>query len=123
MFFNIVLVVFFRPPEDGCRDNLRYDRTGEFTRPGKGVPRRERPALLFRIVVEDHRPVVRPDIGALPVLLRRIVDRPEDREQVIVGYLVGIVQEPYGLRMPGCTGADRLVPGTGDGPAGIPDLG
>jgi hypothetical protein len=47
-------------------------------------------ALLLVAGVEDGRPVAGPDVVALPVLGRRVVDLEEELQQVPVGDLVRV---------------------------------
>jgi len=52
---------------------------------------------------EDHRPVIGPDIRALPVELGRVMDRPEHIKELLVTHFGRIVIDLHYLRMPGFT--------------------
>ena len=85
--------------------------------------RGERLRLLLRTEGEDRRPVLRADIGALPVAAGRVVRAPEDLEQPGVADLRRIELDQHRLGMTGPMATDVLVarvprcwpPGVADG--------
>ena len=82
-----------------------------------------RGALLLGRVVEDRRAVLRPDVGTLPVPLRRVVHGEEGLEQLLVGDLVRVVLETHRLGVTRLVRADLLVGGLLGRAAGVADLG
>jgi hypothetical protein len=67
--------------------------------------------LLLRCIdIEDRRPVLRADVGLLPVELRRIVgDREVHLQQRRVADLLRVVGDLHRFGMAGHAGADQLV--------------
>ncbi len=75
--------------------------------------------LLLGVVIEDDRAVLRADVGALPVLGGRIVDREEHIQEVAVGDHRGIEADLHHLGVAGAAAADLLVARMVDVAAGI----
>ena len=106
---QITLVVILRWIEGRCRRDLGDDSAAVFQLlrlKGGGRGR-----LLLRIGEEDGRTVLRPDVPALPVFCRGIVDPPKRIEQEFVGDFSRIVFDPDGFGVAGPAGADLLVAG------------
>ncbi len=66
-------------------------------------------SFLFIVVIEDHRTIMRPDVGPLPVELGWIVAVPEDFEKIFVGDSGRVVFDLHDLGMAGAVGANIFV--------------
>ena len=75
-----------------------------------------RDALLFRRMREDHRAVLRADIGSLAVELRRVVHLEEQVEQFFVSNFGGIERHFHDFGMVGRAAAYLAIVGIGDMP-------
>src|SRR5947209_15129215 len=60
-------------------------------------------------MIEDHRPVLRPNIIALPVQCRRIVDGEEDFENVAIRNYIRMEGKLNHFHVPRTSGAHILV--------------
>ena len=78
--------------------------------------------FLLRRVWEDRGTILRADIVALAVELRRIVSGEEDVEYLLIAYRVRIEGETDGLGMAGAAAADLLVSRVRNRPADIAAL-
>ena len=119
IFRQVLLVIFFRPPEPGCRYDLRDDGLFVFTRSIQLFLRIFRLFLLFPIVVKDGRAILGPHVGTLAVQRRRIVHPEKDLQQVAVADHRRVERHLHDLGMAGPTGADRLVRRVGHGAPGV----
>src|SRR2546425_11315798 len=95
------------PPTPGLED-FRHD-----------LPRR---LPLLRRIVKDRGPILGPDVPALPVQGRRVVDGEEDPQDVRERDDAGIERDLHGLRMARRVRADGLVRGIREPTAGVSDL-
>ena len=76
--------------------------------------------FVLRIVMaEDDAAVLRPDVVALAVLRRWIVDGKEYPQQIGVGNVVRVEGDPHHFGMPRAAGANLLVARVRHVPAGI----
>src|SRR3989442_15748175 len=97
----ILLVVLLGPPELGGGEDLGHDLLAVLTRAVLGVPASQGDRLLLVVMEEDDGAVLAPEVEALPVLRRRVVDVPEAVEQGLVGDLGGVVLHPHHLGVAG----------------------
>ena len=123
VLLGVILVVSLRGIERLERRHLRDDRPLERVCLRQLVDVRLRNALLLVRRVEQRRPILRADVGALAVECRRVVVGPEDVEQLLVGDAVGVVLDLDDLGVAGAVGADVLVGGVGEGAAHVADRG
>src|SRR5580704_18547189 len=100
-------MVLCRAPESRCGRDLRHDWTSVFGL--LAVARRDRRSLLLRVVEENRRTVLIPDVGSLTVQLRWVVNLPEDIEELFVGDALRIVRDLDRLGMAGGVAADLAV--------------
>ena len=75
---------------------------------------------LFCIVIENDRTVIRSDVRPLPVQLGRVMDRPENGQELVVGDPFRVVGYLHDLGMPGPAGADLFVGGVLCCPSHVP---
>jgi hypothetical protein len=117
VFLQVILVVLLSLPERPRRGDLGHD----LSRPEAGcVDVRDGVdggQSLFFTGVEDGRTNVSPDLIALPVQRRRIVDLKEELEQVPVRKGVGVIGNLQRLGVI----AQVVVRGARGFPAGVPD--
>src|SRR5690625_3458628 len=81
----VFLVLRLGLVELGSWYDLGHDRLVGIEVPDPAIDHLSRDRLLLLVVVEDRGAILWPDIGALPVEGRRVVDREEDIEQLPVG--------------------------------------
>src|SRR4051794_15010240 len=106
---EVLLVVVLRAPELRGRLDLRRDRAAEAAALLELLARGARGGLLLGRVDEDDGAVLSPDVGALPVQLRRVVRAPEDVEQTVVRHGRGIELHLDDLRVAGAVRAHVVV--------------
>ena len=107
--FEVLLVVLFRTPEGGSRNNLGYDGPFEFSRALESFLGRSGKRLLLRGVVENHRSVLGSHVGPLAVQRGGIVVLPENCQEIVVGDLCGIIDDFNRLGMPCLVCANGFV--------------
>ena len=95
------------------RRNRPLASCGLLRGPGRG--------LLLGVVGEDGRAVLGADVGPLAVRGGRVVDRPEDVEELVVGDLLGVVVDLDDLGVAGPAGADVAIGRVGERPARVAD--
>src|SRR6476620_6627661 len=117
VLLDVALVVVLGRPEGRCRDDLGHDLLAEVGL--GGVTRRLRGLALLLGVVEDRGAVLRADVPALAVPRRRVVDAPEEREQLLVRHDVGVERDVDRLGVARAPRADLLVGRVLDGAAGV----
>ena len=83
------------------------------------IARRLRRLPLLIGVGEDRRSVLRPDVPALPVQRGRVVDVPEVRQKLLVGYDGRVERHFDRLGVAGGAGADLLIGRMLSRPAGV----
>src|SRR5262249_10917834 len=71
--------------------------------------RRGRRRLLLRGVIEDHRAILRADVGPLPIRRGRIMAVPENVEQLLVGNTSRVVLDLDDLRVSGAITAHVAI--------------
>ena len=76
-------------------------------------------ALLALVLREDRRTILSPDVVALAIELRRVVNREEDVEQIVIAQLVIVEGDPDRLGVAGIAAADLLVGGIFGASAGV----
>ena len=117
VFLQVILIVLLSLPERPCRGDLGHD----LSRPEAGCfdvrDGIDSGQSLFFIGVEDGRTDVSPDLIALPVQRRRIVDLKEELEQIPVRKGVGVIDDLHRLGVI----AEVVVGGARGLPAGISD--
>jgi hypothetical protein len=105
-----VLVVLLSRIERLQFHHLGHDRRTEYPRPIQLSDIRFGNSLLFRIGIEDGRPVLRAYVMPLPVEFSRIVRHAEEHlQQLSVRDLPRVVRHLHRFRVSGLPGADNFV--------------
>src|SRR5690348_13710531 len=110
------MIILGRPPIAPRLDGRNNAAAELLVGPGNGLARL---ALLVFILREDGRPVLRPNVVALTVELRRVMSGEEDVEQFVIADLLGIEGDADRLGMTRIPAAHLLVGGVGDRAAGV----
>ena len=109
VFLKVMLVIFFRAIELGCRNNFSDDRPGKPTGLIQLLPGSQRDFFLSGVGEENGAPILGTSVGAGPIARGRIVMVPEDGQQLIVRNVPGIIGNANGFGMTSLTGADFVV--------------
>src|SRR5690242_5383682 len=106
-------------PKGAGRNDLRHNRL--MPAPGfLGASLRAEGFFTLAIVlIEDRRAVLRAGVVALPVGSRGIVNAEKEIEKRAIAQDVGVKRDSNRLGMPGPPGADVLVSGALECPAGV----
>src|SRR5204863_9965240 len=108
VLLEVVLMLGLGLPERARRGDFRHDL------PGPAPPRLDLgnrllgDAALFLVAVEDRRAVARPEVVALPVERRRIVDAEEELEHVAVRGALRVEDDLDRLRMAAMASVRRV---------------
>src|SRR5882762_8945758 len=95
--------------ERAGRGYLRGDRLAEFAAGLQRGFRLFRGRLLLWRMEEDRGAVLRAEVRALAVHLRRVVHLPESIEQLLIGQCRWIESDLHDFGMPGFIGADVFI--------------
>src|SRR5579863_10511080 len=109
LLLKIALVVLLGRVERSRRHDLRHTWTLENAGRFERRLRLAGGGFLFGIMEENRRAVLRAEIGALAVHLRRVVALEENREQLAVGDFAWIELDFDGLGMTSLTCANLFV--------------
>src|SRR5208283_4306160 len=119
---EIFLVIALGGIEGHCVGNFGDDGVGPALLRRQLLDDRLRVLALLGGLAEDHGPVLRPDVVALAVLGRRVVNGEENPEQVAKAELGRVEGYAHHLGMSGPSAADVLVSRVGAMPAGVAGL-
>ncbi len=108
-FAQIALVIFFRPPKSGRGFYLSDDRPGETAALFQVRLGSFGGSLLFGRMIKDDRPILRPNIGPLPIQSGRIMIRPKNIEQFLIPYFAWIELDLDNFGVSGFVGTNVFV--------------
>src|SRR6266487_5602347 len=108
-FLEVLLVIILCLPELRGRRDLGDDLPRVFARPLKLLLRSSRGGLFVRVAKEDHRSILRANVGTLAIERGRIVNLPEHIEQLIIRHLRRVVGHFNALSVSGSARADIRI--------------
>src|SRR6267154_704193 len=121
--FQIALMILLAYVERAGRGYLRGDRLAELAAGLQCSFRFFRGRLLLWRMEEDRGAVLRAEVRALAVHLRRVVHLPESVKQLLIGQRRWIESNLHDFGMPGFIGADIFIRGIFSVAAAVPDDG
>src|SRR5260370_25839092 len=109
--FEVTLVVFLGAPKRARRSNFRGHGATQLGARFDGLLGLFRCGFLLGRVKKDRGPILRALIGHLSIHLSRVVNRPENVEQLIVAEFLRVKSDLYDFGMAGRIRTNILIAG------------